>query len=165
MKVSPTLTVLLGSCLVFLVTPYLPSYALTYTVGTKLGSAALFALVLYVLYQDNVLGIAVFLAVAALFLEQRRRTVEKIPKIAPTMQAPVAELHVPAPNIVPGEVHPERKVADVEDYSFEPSEETGTNKYENMDDSYDTKQPLSTVPPHPEEVSEFLQEKGLANIN
>jgi hypothetical protein len=118
--------------------------------------------------QDNVLGLACFLAVAALFLEQRRRKVETVkkaqdPNIQPTFS--VDQLSVPAPNIVPGEVHPPRKDAEVEDYSFEPSDETGTDKYDGVSESFDEKKPLNTVPPQPNEVSQMLQAKGLANIN
>ena len=170
LSVSTTLLVLLASCTMFLISPYLPYSFLQATVGNKIGSFALLALVLYVLYIDQTLGLATFLAVAALFLEQRRRTVEHVSKIAvvsPKIQQNfhVEQLNVPAPNIVPGEVHPPRKVADVDDYSFEPSEESGNNKFEQIDESYDDKQPLETVPPQPNEVSEFLQQKGLANIN
>lgn len=156
----------------FLVSPYLPYSVLHATVGTRLGSFALLALVLYVLLLDQTLGLATFLAVAALFLEQRRRTVEHVTKVAVAEPSAgsnnnfqVEQLSVPAPNIVPGEVHPPRKTADVDDYSFEPSEESGNNKFEQIDESYDEKQPLETVPPQPNEVSEFIQERGLANIN
>ena len=120
-------------------------------------------LVLLALAKDRVLGLASFLAVAALFLEQRRRTVEKVMVSKPVFS--VEQLNVPAPDIVPGEVHPPRKDADVDDYSFEPSEESGTNKFEAVDESYDQKEPSDTVPPHPSEVSEFLQVKGLASLS
>jgi hypothetical protein len=53
----------------------------------------------------------------------------------------------------------------VEDYSFEPSEETGTDKYDGVSESFDEKQPLDTVPPQPNQVSQMLQAKGLASIN
>ena len=156
----------------FLVSPYLPYSVLQATVGTRLGAFLLLALVLYVLFLDQTLGLATFLAVAALFLEQRRRTVERVRKVAAADPSSgsnnkfqVEQLTVPAPNIVPGEVHPPRKVADIDDYSFEPSEESGNNKFEQVDESYDDKQPLETVPPQPNEVSEFIQQKGLANIN
>ena len=162
MKISPNLAVLLVSCVVFLVTPYLPTAVLESTVGNKVGCAAILALVLAVVYVDSILGLAVFMAVAALFIEQRRRIVAKV---APIVTSSVEQLGTPAPNIVPGEVHPPHKLADLEDYSFEPSEESGANKFEAIDESIDTKQPLPTVPPHPEEVSQLLQEKGLAEIN
>jgi len=34
-----------------------------------------------------------------------------------------------------------------------------------VDESYNEKQPLDTVPPHPSEVSDMLQLKGLASLN
>jgi hypothetical protein len=125
-------------------------------------------LVLYALVQDRILGLACFLAVAAIFLEQRRRVVEKVskaedPKITPSFS--VEQLNTPARKIVPGEVHPARKDADIDDYSFEPTEESGSNKFEGVDESFDDKQPSETVPPQPSEVSDFLQLKGLASIS
>lgn len=166
-KVTSTLLILLGSFMVFLLTPYIPYTVLKMTVGNTLSAAAMLCLVLYALAQDRLLGLASFLAVAALFLEQRRRTVDKVsaamdPRAKPAFN--VDQLNVPARDLVPGEVHPPRKDAEVEDYSFEPSEEAGTNKYEKTDDTYDDKHPSDTVPPQPNEVSEFLQLKGLANI-
>jgi hypothetical protein len=166
-KVTSTLLILLGSFMVFLLTPYIPYTVLKMTVGNTLSAAAMLCLVLYALAKDRLLGLASFLAVAALFLEQRRRTVDKVsaamdPRAKPAFN--VDQLNVPARDLVPGEVHPPRKDAEVEDYSFEPSEEAGTNKYEKTDDTYDDKHPSDTVPPQPNEVSEFLQLKGLANI-
>jgi hypothetical protein len=166
-KVTSTLLILLGSFMVFLLTPYIPYTVLKMTVGNTLSAAAMLCLVLYALAQDRLLGLASFLAVAALFLEQRRRTVDKVsaamdPRAKPAFN--VDQLNVPARDLVPGEVHPPRKDAEVEDYSFEPSEEAGANKYEKTDDTYDDKHPSDTVPPQPNEVSEFLQLKGLANI-
>ena len=167
-KVSPALVVLLSACAIFLLTPYIPYSVLKMTVGTKVGSAALLALVLYALAVDRIVGIAAFLAVAALFLEQRRRTVDTVRRGADAQEKPtfsIEQLDKDAQNIVPGEVHPERKEADTEDYSFEPTEESGTNKYEDLGDSYDEKKPLETVPPQPSEVSEMFQAKGLSHLN
>jgi hypothetical protein len=170
MQVSTTLFVLLASCGVFIISPYIPYSVLYYTVGTKLGSLLLLGLVLYVVTLDQTLGLAVFLAVAALFLEQRRRTIDNVTRVTtkdsfrqPTFD--VKQLDTPAPNIVPGEVHPPRKMVDLDEYGYEPSEEIGENTFEFTEHSYDTKQPLETVPPQPSEVSEMLQEKGLAHVN
>ena len=164
MKITPTLLALLASCAVFVLSPYIPYSALRMAVGNQISAAVLMGLVLLALAKDRVLGLASFLAVAALFLEQRRRTVEKVTTVSKPVFS-VEQLNVPAPNIVPGEVHPPRKDAEVDDYSFEPSEESGTNKFEAVDESYDQKEPSDTVPPHPSEVSEFLQVKGLAHLN
>ena len=168
MNVSPTLVMLLAACAVFLLTPYFPYSVLKMTAGNKVGSAVLLALVLYALAKDRLLGLAAFLAVAALFLEQRRRTVEVVTKKADPKEKPafsVEQLDKPAPNIVPGEVHPERSESETEDYSFEPTEESGTNKFEDVGESYNEKHPLETVPPQPSEVSEMFQAKGLSHLN
>ena len=167
MKVSPTILFLVGSCVIFLFSPYLPNTLLTLTVGNRAGSLVILLAVLYVARENVVLGLAGFLAAAALFLESRRRTVTRV-AVALQAEKPVfhvEQLEKPAPDLIPGEVHPPRDAHEVEDYSFEPSEETGSNKFEAVGDSHDEKQPLDTVPSQPGEVSEFLQAKGLANIH
>jgi len=165
MKPSAKLLTLLACAAVFVGSPYIPTAVLTLLVGNKISAFLVLGIVLYALSM----GIAAFLSIAALFLEQRRRTVEKVAKMNDVKEAPppfsVEQLDKPAPNIVPGEVHPPSKEAEVDDYSFEPMEQTGTNKYEPGSDEYNEKQPLETVPPRPGDVSEFLQAKGLANIN
>jgi len=165
MKVSPTLASLLAACLIFVLSPYIPSWVLTLTTGSTVGTVILLVLVLVVLNKDIVLGLATFLAVAALFLEQRRRTVVKVTSTMTPEKTPfkIEEL-VDAPDLVPGEKHPPPKVADVEDYSFEPTEESGKDTFDRVDESQDNKQPLETVPPNPSVVSELLQGKGLASI-
>ena len=167
-KVSSTLVILLGSCAVFLLTPYMPYTLLKMTVGNTVSATVMLCLVLYTLAQDRLLGLASFLAVASLFLEQRRRTVDKVsaamdPRAKPAFN--VDQLNVPARDLVPGEVHPPRQDSEVEDYSFEPSEEATTNKYEPVGETYDEKHPSDTVPPQPSQVSELMQLKGLANIS
>ncbi|NBO70245.1 MAG: hypothetical protein EBU66_06915 [Bacteroidetes bacterium] len=168
MKGTPRFGVLIASGAVFLLAPYIPYSVLSLTVGNRIGAFVLLCLVIYTLMVDNILGLATFLAVAALFLEQRRRTVERVTKHLDPHEKPVfsvEKLNEPAPNIVPGEVHPPSKVAEVEDYSFEPTEDSGTNKYDTVDESINEKQPLETVPSQPNEVSDMLQAKGLAHIN
>lgn len=167
MKTATIITVLAAACAVFVLSPYLPNALLKYTVGNMIGSAALLLLVLYVIRIDAALGLAVFLAVAALFLENRRRTVDTVRKVMTGEKTSfdVAELSIPAPPIVPGEVHPPHREPEIEDHGFEPTEESGQNTFEKVDYSQDEKHPLETVPPQPNEVSELLQQKGLANIS
>lgn len=165
MKLSPTLATLVIACAIFVLSPFIPSWILNLTAGTTVGALLLLILVLFVLQGDLVLGLATFLSVAALFLEYRRRTVKKVTATLTQGKVPfnVADI-VDAPDLVPGEIHPEFKGSDVEDHGFEPDSETGTNTFERVDESQDDKQPLDTVPPNPSEVSELLQEKGLASI-
>jgi hypothetical protein len=165
MKLSPTLATLLIACIIFVVSPLLPSWILNLTAGTTVGALFLLVLVLVVLQSDLVLGLATFLAVAALFLEQRRRTVVRVTSTLTPGKVPFkVENIVDAPDLVPGEVHPQHKGSEVEDHGFEPTEESGKNSFENVGESQDDKEPLDTVPPNPSEVSELLQEKGLASI-
>lgn len=167
MKVSPTLVVLLAACALFILAPYIPSSILSLTIGTQVGSLLMLVLVLVVLQTDIVLGLAVFLAVAALFLENRRRSVQKVIATMDTKPPPfeVKELNTPAPNLVPGEIHPDHKGSEVEDFGFEPTEESGKNEFDGIGaESQDEKQPLETVPPQPSMVSEMMQQKGLAAI-
>jgi hypothetical protein len=167
MAVSPTLSVLLVACGFFVLSPYLPTWMLELTVGTTVGALILLVLVLFVLQVDIVLGLATFLAVAALFLENRRRTVSKVSSMMTTKEEPmrIKELDTPAENLVPGEVHPDRKDSEADDYGFEPTEESGKNDFEGLGaESQDEKQPLETVPPQPSIVSELMQQKGLATI-
>jgi hypothetical protein len=158
---------LLGACAVFVLSPFIPSWLLKITVGTTVGALLLMVLVLVVLQGDIVLGIATFLAVAALFLEHRRRTVVKVQSALTPERQPldIKELDTPAPDLVPGEIHPPPKESDVEDVGYEPTDESGTNEFEGLTVSQDTKvPPMETVPPIPGEVSQMLQAKGLATI-
>ena len=131
MKLSPTLSVLLLACALFVFSTYIPSFLLHLLVGTTVGAVLMLVLVLVVLQTDIVLGLATFLAVAALFLENRRRTVTKVTTMLGGAKQPfdIKELSVPAPNLVPGEVHPDRKESEAEDYGFEPTEESGKNDF------------------------------------
>jgi hypothetical protein len=168
MKLSPTLSVLVLACALFVFSTYIPSFLLNLLVGTPVGAVLMLVIVLIVLQSDIVLGLATFLAVAALFLENRRRTVSKVTTMLGGAKQPfdVKELSVPAPNLVPGEVHPDRKESEAEDYGFEPTEESGKNDVESLGaESQDEKQPLETVPSQPSIVSEIMQQKGLATLN
>lgn len=130
------------------------------------GSALVLLAVLMVLRQDRVLGLALFLAAAALFLENRRRMVNTV-RVAmvskESVPAPVEELSSPAPDLVAGEVHPRRDSPEFEDHGFEPADDSGSNGFQRVAPSQNEKEPLETMPPHPEEVSEFFQSKGLGS--
>ena len=165
MKVSPTLATLVVACAIFVLSPFIPSLILNLVAGTTVGALLMLILVLVVLQSDLVLGLSTFLAVAALFLEHRRRTVIKVTDSLTPGKIPFkVENIVDAPNLVPGEVHPEHKGSEIEDHGFEPTDESGKNTFERVDESQDDKHPLDTVPPNPSEVGELLQEKGLAHI-
>lgn len=166
-NLSPTLSVLLVACVFFMFSTYIPSWFLDLVVGTNIGALLMLVLVLVVLQTDSVLGLAVFLAVAALFLENRRRVVKKVTMMLGSSKQlfEVKNLDTPAENLVPGEIHPDRKDSEAEDYGFEPTEESGKNTVESLGaESQDEKQPLETVPPQPSLIGELMQQKGLAAI-
>ena len=163
---TPKFLAVIAACAMFLLSPYFPFSVLKMTVGNRVGAFLLIGLVIYALAIDNTIGLAVFLAVCSLFLEQRRRTVEMVKEMGSVNESTndaVNEI-VSAPDIVPGEIHPPSKEPEVDDYSFEPTDESGTNTYDDVLESYNDKHPLETVPSQPNEVSQFLQEKGLASI-
>ena len=131
---NPKFLAVIAACSVFLLSPYIPLHILNLIVGNRVGAFLLIGLVMYALILDNTMGLAVFLAACALFLEQRRRTVEIVKEVGSGEEFPV-NLIAPAPNIVPGEVHPPSKEPEVDDYSFEPTEESGTNTYDKVVES------------------------------
>jgi hypothetical protein len=165
MKASVSVGILVGACLTFLLSSMLPTGLLNLLVGNKVGAAIVLVAVLVLLRQDVVLALALFLAVAALFLEQRRRTVNALVQFKEPKEVPstVENAGRPAPDLVPGEVHPESDTPEVTDHGFEPERETGSNEFQDVGESQDQKHPLETVPPQPEEVSHFLQSKGLGH--
>jgi hypothetical protein len=173
MKVSPTLAFLLGACAVFLFSPYLPSGLLELLVGNTIMAGLFLIAALFVLKRDTILGLASFLAVAALFLEHRRRLVLRaqiamagggMGGMPVSKPASVEALQVPAPPLVQGEVHPSHEIPHVEEHGFRPDEETGSNSFSEAPGSVsiDEKQPLKTVPPHSEDVEAMMEEKGFA---
>lgn len=156
-------------CLViFLAAPYVPTGLLSLLVGSYVGVAALLLATLVAVRADMVLGLGVFLAAGALFLENRKRIVAgEVPLLAPlaaSQPAPVAVLDVPAEPVMEGEVHPEPEQAERSEYPFEP-EESHTNVFERVDESINEKQPLPTVPANSSAaVATVLERAGVAPI-
>lgn len=154
--------------ILFLAAPYLPRPLLNLTVGNRIGAFLVLLGGIYLLQMDMVLGVAGFLAAAALFLEHRRRIVagiqEKLASSTKSRPATLAEASRPARDLVPGETHPSFDSPDVGDYAGD------------IDDKYDGGHDLATEGPavHNEktlletesnlgEVTHFLQSKGFAN--
>jgi hypothetical protein len=160
----------LFACLVvFLVAPYIPTWLLQATVGTYVGSFLLLALGVYILRQNTTLGLAAFLSIAALFLENRMRVITMIRRGSLKTQmgsggreegSYPSELAA-SPDLVTDEVHPphgeEETRYDAKDDSIETNEVSGIG--------LDGKAPLSTVGPVTSAVSDFLQKQGLASID
>jgi hypothetical protein len=164
---TPTTWVLGGALVTFLLTPYLPAALLGLAVGNTPMVLVLLLVNLYVLKMNTTMGLAVFLAFASLFLENRRRTVGLIQEKlgGKGAGAPVQELTRGAPDLVPGEVHPERESPVIDEVGFEPSDQEQTAESW-MDDSSvsEGKAPLETVPSNNSQgLAEGLRAQGFAS--
>ena len=149
--------------LVFIATPYMPAYLLKLVVGNVIGVFVLLALTLVAVRQNPTMGMAVFLAAAALFLEQRRRTVSSIQTKYGGDKA-VDNLITPARNIIPNEVHPSHLTPDVDSHDFEPSEKSEDNEFSRVGDSIDEKHALTSGSMTTEKLVEMFESKGLASM-
>ena len=135
---------------VFLAAPYFPSQLLQALVGNYIGVFALLALNLYLVQVNLTLALAFFFACGALFLENRKRTLTKIETkiqqkgVSGTNLASVADLSVPAEDLVDGEVHPEHDEPAGDRKTYEPSSENQTNRFERVGESINEKHVLDT---------------------
>lgn len=166
LMLKPNHWIVVVSFALFVLSPYLPQAILSLTVGNRIGSLLVLIAVLVALRRNSLVALATFLAAAALFLENRRRTVYRIREAIGGPGAPVEELSKPAPNLVPGEVHPPRDEPSNEEYDYGPGEEHDGSKLFEHSATEDEKGPLDTVPSNNSSgVAEFLQSRGLAGSN
>jgi|UniRef100_A0A6C0JX53 hypothetical protein len=150
-KISP---ILIGSLAVFLVTPWVPNGVLKVLVGNPIGVFALLALTLVVLRHDLIDGLAFFLAAGVLFLENRKRILSRIEKVASgddgsgkrkSTHASVESLSTPADDLIDGEVHPEHDRPSEDESSFHPKDDAGSNKFNPVDETINEKVPPETL--------------------
>ena len=145
----------IGACLlVFVATPWMPTFLINSLVGNYVGVFAILATNLYLLRVDAVLSLAFFLAAGSLFLENRKRTLARIEAaqtqmtIDGTNMAPVAVLSKPADDLIDGEVHPEHESPSTEEHSFEPTPEGQSNSFHKIGLSIDEKHIIPTEETH-----------------
>ena len=167
MAVDKFIPHILGVCLFFfLVPPMIPTDVLRIAVGSYVGSFLLLALGLYVLRQNATLGLAVFLSITALFLENRRRIVNRIYKRATQQGQGSQEGGYPrsldaSPEVAADEVHPSHDEPSHDESKYESTEELGSNDASDMNG----KAPINTVGSVTSSVSNFFQKAGLASID
>ena len=141
------------SLALFLFSTYIPNWLLKVTVGSVIGVFVLLAAVLYTLSIDSVLSLAVFLAAGSLFLENRKRILNRLNmsnKDLPdteTKLAPVSELDKGAPDIVEDESHPAHETPEKDEDAFQPKEDSGSDEFKAPEDSIDEKVPPSETMP------------------
>jgi hypothetical protein len=150
MKPIPMLPQIVACLAVFLAAPYLPSQLLQALVGNYVGVFALLAANVYLIQVNLTLALAFFFACGGLFLENRKRTLTKIETkiqqkgVSGTNLASVADLSVPAEDLVEGEVHPEHDEPAGDRKAYEPSSEDQTNRFERVGESINEKHVLDT---------------------
>jgi len=149
MRFSPTLASIVLAGTVFIIAPYVPNAVLKPLAGTRLGSAVLLAAVLAALQFDRVIALGAAMAVAALFLEYRRRVVDSA-YVGIQARVPIKK----APNLVPGEIHPSFETPTIEEVDVRPESDTDV-----MDLAQ--KAPLETIDPHPSHIGAMLERAGL----
>ncbi len=159
-----------GSLVVFLGAPYVPNTLLEFAVNSYVGVAALLVASLLAVRYDMVVGLAVFLAAGALFLENRKRLVAgqaSATPSAPTMTstpAPVTALDEPAEPVIEGEVHPAQEVPTRASHSFKPSDEDHTDDFKPVGESINQKEPLESVPSNRSQaVADLFEREGLGH--
>ncbi len=168
--------------IIFVVAPMIPNALLEATVGNIVGVFVLIAGSLALLRMDLTLGTAAFLAAGALFLENRKRILSGLPSAGPSQQAlpslPAASVAPPAPepgparvqslatpaaDLIDGELHPAHETPEQDSVSFAPSESTGSNTFQPVGESINTKAVLpSGTPSSTIAAAAKYQQEGLA---
>ena len=149
MKQSMLIAPIVACLAVFLAAPYLPRALISLLVGNYVGVGAILIANLYLLQVNLTLALAFFFAAGGLFLENRKRTLAKVEakqlqNIPGTNMAPVANLSVPAEDLIEGEVHPEHDEPAGDRKTFDPSHEDQTNRFERVGESVNEKHVLDT---------------------
>ena len=166
--VSP---IIIGCLLVFLLAPWTPSVLLKVLVGNPIGVFALLAVSLVTVRYNVIDGLAVFLACGVLFLEYRKRTLSRIENASTgddgsgmrvSTHASVDSLSTPADDLVDGEVHPEHDRPSEDESSFNPKGDTGSNKFDPVDETINEKMPPETSSGSAIEMADKFVRGGLA---
>lgn len=170
----PLSPIVIVSLLVFLLTPYVPNVFIKTTVGNPVGVFVLLAATLYFLRYSVVDGLAVFLACGALFLQNRKRILIQVERIANasgddssgkrvSTPSSVANASTPAEDLVEGEVHPDHDTPSGEETTFQPKAESETNDFKAVDQTINEKVPLETANGSANDMASRFVKNGFTN--
>lgn len=170
----PVSPIVLVSLAVFLLAPYMPDALLKATVGNPVGVFVLLAGTLYTVRTSMLNGLAVFLASGALFLQNRKRILVRIERVANasgddgsgkrvSTASSVAAASRPADDLIEGEVHPDHDTPSGEESSFQPKPESETNEFSAVDRTIDEKAPLETASGSANDMANRYVRNGFAN--
>jgi hypothetical protein len=165
-SVSP---IILGSLAVFLATPWIPTPVIKFLVGNPIGVFALLALSIVIVMYNIIDGLAFFLASGVLFLENRKRILSHIEKGASgddgsgkRKSTHSSVDYLPADDLVDGEVHPEHDKPSEDESSFNPKDDSGSNKFDPVDETINEKVPPETLSGSADSMAEKYVRDGLA---
>jgi hypothetical protein len=140
--------------LVFVLVPYSPNSVLELLAGTRVGSALMLLGVLAVVQIDVVISLAVALAVAAIFIEYRKRVVMKIQNNLVVPNTPDRVSNIGSKRtLIPSEKHPAAETATVEEVGEERAAPTTE------------REPLETIDAHSEAIAKLMEENGFASLS
>ena len=166
--VSP---IIIGCLLVFLLAPWVPSELLAVVVGNFVGVFVLLAASVVTMKYNPLDGIAVFLACGVLFLENRKRKLSQIESVGTgddssgkrvSTHATVESLTTPADDLIDGEVHPEHDTPYENESSFNPKNDSGSNKFDPVDETINEKVPPETLSGSADSMANKYVRDGLA---
>jgi len=156
MRVSPTLISIVVAGLVFVLVPYSPNSVLELLAGTRIGAALMLLGVLAVVQIDVVISLAVALAVAAIFIEYRKRVVMKIQNNLVVPDTPDRVSNIGSKrNLIPSEEHPAAETPTIEEATQ--SKDNGVPTSE--------REPLETIDAHSEAIAKLMEENGFASLS
>ncbi len=149
---------LIVALVLFIASPYLPASFYAMAFHNVLVPALLLVGLLFSMRYSILGSVALFLAVAALFIENRRRTFQEVK--APTYEQQMA----PAAPIVPGEIHPAADMPSTSGPSvkYAPSEDA-TNEFQRVGTSVNQKKVFAS-PRVPAEAEKYIIEHSLAEV-
>jgi hypothetical protein len=138
---------------IFLVSGYLPTTFYIYAFTNMVFPAALLLTLLGTSYYSRIGSICLALAFVSLFVEFRKRVIEKQP---PVEMNAYAKVMAPAPPLVPNEIHPEPMEASGNTVRYRPTEDA-SNNFTAVGTSIDSK----VVLPGERSTEKFLISQGL----
>ena len=139
--------ILIGvNLVIFVIAPFLPNVVYTHFVETYIGIVLILGAALYSITYGYLVSVSTFVALASLYSESHARKAKNIKGRAKATGVNEFENQIlPAPDLVPNELHPEMEEASNEDIRGVPAKDDGDNSFEPVDSSINEKRNLSTV--------------------
>ena len=153
MRVSPTLVSIIIAGIIFVFATYLPTSLLNVLAGTRIGAAAMLIAILVIVKYDVIVALSASLAVAAIFVEYRRRVVVSIRNSLVKPGQPDSVQNIGSTHkLLPVEAHPS------------PEEPSVSLEEMNHDIPTSEREPLDTIEPSSNSIGELMEKSGFASL-